>query len=190
MNASGSERMFQKGGATRLLIGVLISAAMAALSWTVFYEDQEARIYDARFQLRNRLFGAPEQLSALSTINIDDLALQTYGRWPWTRDRHAVLLDILREYGAKMIGFDVFFYESSPTVLNPDEVAGMERESFSKGEVMELIRDYDRDFIRAAGAAGNVYLAQTFEISEKGAEFARRNIRKRTPEKEAKNQSA
>ena len=183
MNEQGPTKMGQKGDTTYLLIGIVASILIAALSWTHFYQDQEASIYDFRFQLRNDLFGKPDQLSAIATIDIDDLALQTFG-FPFTRDRHAVLVDILHKYQARMIGFDIFFYEPSKPLLSPEEIALLEQESFTKNEVIELIKDYDQDFLQSAQKKGIVYLAQTFEVTERGADFAGRNLRERTPDKE------
>ena len=172
----------QKGRGTRLLIGVLISVAIVALSWTHFYQDQEASVYDFRFLLRNSLFGPPEQHRAVATVDIDDLALQTYG-FPFTRDRHADLVNALYSYGGRMIGFDMFFYEPSIPELPPDKVTGIEQSTFSKEEVLGLIADYDRDFLQAIQRSDIVYLAQTFEVAEEGGTFASENLRDRTPEK-------
>ena len=41
------------------------------------------------------------------------------GPYPWTQDRHAQLVNLLSQNGAKTIGFDVLFLE--PDVNNPDD---------------------------------------------------------------------
>jgi len=174
----------QKDGGIRLLIGVLVSVAIVVLSWTHFYQDQESSVYDFRFLLRNGLFGQPEQHRAVATVDIDDLALQTYG-FPFSRNRHAELVDALYKYGGRMIGFDMFFYEPSIPELTPEKVANLEQSTFSREEILGLFADYDRDFIQAARRSDIVYLAQTFEVAEEGEAFARDNLRDRTPEKVA-----
>lgn len=45
-------------------------------------------------------------------VAIDDSSLQKIGRWPWSRDVHAELLDRLTAMGARAIGFDVLFAEA------------------------------------------------------------------------------
>jgi adenylate cyclase len=46
---------------------------------------------------------------------IDDKTLETYGRWAdWPRSLHAQAIDNLSRAGAKVIGFDVIFADSSP----------------------------------------------------------------------------
>ena len=72
MNEQDHEKKSQKGGGIFLIIGILASAAIIALSWTPFYEDLESSIYDFRFQLRNDLFDPPAQLPAIATLDIDD----------------------------------------------------------------------------------------------------------------------
>ena len=177
-----------KNSGTLLLIGVIVSLLLSALSFTHMYEDQESSIYDWRFRLRNDLFGEPYQLPKLSTIDIDDLALQTYG-WPFTRDWHGRLVETIHRYGASMIGFDIFFYEPSTQLLSPDEIVSLDRETVSKKELLSLIKDYDRELLVATKNTGIVYLAQTFEVVgdtiRDASEFAKNNLRDRSPEKEA-----
>ena len=180
--SSGSQK--QQGSSIFLLIGVLASVAIVTLSWTHFYEDLESNIYDFRFQIRNDLFGQPHQWPAIATVDIDDLALQSYG-WPFTRNRHAALLEVLHQYGTNMIGFDIFFYEPSEPLLSPEVVAGQDKESLSKDEIIRLIEDHDQELQIATQNSQIVYLAQTFEIAEQGIEFAKQNLRKRTPAEEA-----
>jgi diguanylate cyclase (GGDEF)-like protein len=44
-------------------------------------------------------------------IAIDNKSLAKIGRWPWSRDVHATLLNTLEESNAKAIGFDILFTE-------------------------------------------------------------------------------
>lgn len=44
-------------------------------------------------------------------IAIDDESISNIGRWPWPRDVHAQMYDLLTEGGAKAIGQTVFFAE-------------------------------------------------------------------------------
>jgi adenylate cyclase len=48
-------------------------------------------------------------------VGVDDSTLETYGRWAdWPRSLHAEAIDNLSQAGAKVIGFDVIFADSSP----------------------------------------------------------------------------
>ncbi len=65
--------------------------------------------------LSDQLF-IPESPSPNIVIaGIDDDTLETYGRWAeWPRSLHVQAINNLSEAGAKVIGFDVLFADSSP----------------------------------------------------------------------------
>ena len=148
---------------TRLLaIGVIVSLVLSALSLTNAYDDQESSLYDWRFSLRNDLFGEPLQDPNISTVDIDDLALQTYG-WPLTRDWHARLIETIHQYGARMLGFDIFFYEPSSQLISVDQIAALKQDTLTKDEVLGLITDYDQELLIASQKSNIVVHAQTFE---------------------------
>lgn len=44
-------------------------------------------------------------------LAIDDASLQQLGRWPWSRHRHAALLDRVTAARPKAVGFDILFSE-------------------------------------------------------------------------------
>jgi adenylate cyclase len=70
--------------------------------------------YSINLWFSDQLF-LPEPPSANIVIaGIDDSTLETYGRWAeWPRSLHAQAIDNLSEAGAKVIGFDVVFTDSS-----------------------------------------------------------------------------
>lgn len=45
--------------------------------------------------------------SEIVIITIDDDSIRAIGGWPWGRDKHASLLTILQDAGAKAVGFDL-----------------------------------------------------------------------------------
>jgi CHASE2 domain-containing sensor protein/signal transduction histidine kinase len=45
-------------------------------------------------------------------VAVDEQSLTELGRWPWPRDRHARLIDILTDAGAKAIALDILFAEA------------------------------------------------------------------------------
>jgi adenylate cyclase len=73
-----------------------------------FVERLDAAIYD--FSLKG---SAPHGLDDRITIlDIDEASLKAIGRWPWSRDRMASLVDRLyNDYGIAAMGFDVIFAE-------------------------------------------------------------------------------
>jgi serine/threonine-protein kinase len=47
----------------------------------------------------------------IAVIAIDDQSIANLGRWPWPREIHANMVDILAAGRAKVIGYTVFFFE-------------------------------------------------------------------------------
>jgi len=67
----------------------------------------ELKTYDLRFLSR----GHEDPSSAIVLAVIDEKSMDTEGRWPWPRSKIAALVDILSREGAKIIGFDIGFFE-------------------------------------------------------------------------------
>ena len=64
--------------------------------------------------LSDQLFTSRPPSPNIVIAGIDDNTLDTYGRWAeWPRSLHAQAIDNLSQAGAKVIGFDVIFVDSS-----------------------------------------------------------------------------
>jgi len=72
-------------------------------------------IYDAQLRLWER--PAPDNIII---IGIDEYSLQHLGRWPWSRDKYAKLLDVLTTEEAAVVGLDIIFAEPSSTNTQDD----------------------------------------------------------------------
>ena len=82
--------------------------------------------YFVRF-LDNKIYDIILRRNNISTtsdmvviIDIDEKSLEEYGQWPWPRYRVALLLQKLRQTGARAVGMDILFAEpdnSSPINL-------------------------------------------------------------------------
>ncbi len=103
-----SSPVFRRGLIRSLAIGLAISLAVLFLSRTHLLRTFELRTLDGRFLLR----GERPALSPVSVVFIGDDSIDALGRWPWSWDYHALLIDILTRAGAKAILFDILFTES------------------------------------------------------------------------------
>jgi adenylate cyclase len=102
-----------------------------------FLEAFEAKTYDLRFKdLRGPIQPSPN----IGIIAIDDKSIAELGRYPWSRDNYARLLDKLAAANVKAVIFDAFFPE---------------RENV----------EHDRMFAAATKRAGNVALAFDYDKS-------------------------
>ena len=115
-----SSRRFQMG------LGLLVAALTLLLSFTQAYERAELVTYDWRFHLRNRLFGLPPMDPRLGTIDIDNRSVEVEGRYQdWTRDKYTDVVHTLHRYGARMVGFDVYFIEPSARSLSEQQLRSL-----------------------------------------------------------------
>jgi adenylate cyclase len=73
-----------------------------------FVQYIDAKLYDYRLRLTMPETGD----NRIVILDIDEKSLKEEGRWPWSRDKMAVLMDELFErYGVAVVGFDVVFAE-------------------------------------------------------------------------------
>jgi len=91
------------------LLIVLLFIGNAARFYHLNFVDQlSAILYDYRLQLT-----MPRTVDdRIVILDIDEKSLKEEGRWPWSRDRLALLMDkLFDKYGAAVVGFDVVFAE-------------------------------------------------------------------------------
>ncbi|MCG6551654.1 MAG: adenylate/guanylate cyclase domain-containing protein [Candidatus Magnetominusculus sp. LBB02] len=144
-----------------LLIGLIIGVVSIVLGFLKIPASLELYTLDLRYQLRPQ----PEVSSQLGYVDFDDESLALFGQWPWPRMRHTALVNTLSFYGARAIGFDVFFAEKENVRLIPGRV----KDYISSAKTPDLkefqrvvegaFKDYDKEFEEAVKKAGIVHLA-------------------------------
>lgn len=111
----------------------------------------------------------------VAVIAIDDVSINNLGRWPWPRDIHARMLDILAAGGAKVIGNTIFYSEPQldPGLLFIDEIAQTYQAAGVSIEGMDALiadardaLDTDTTLARSTQNAGNVILGMVFQEGE------------------------
>jgi adenylate cyclase len=91
-----------------LLISLFFVGSAARFYRLDFVEQLSSIIYDYRLRLT-----MPRTLDdRIVIVDIDEKSLKEEGRWPWGRDRLALLMDkLFDKYGVAVVGFDVVFAE-------------------------------------------------------------------------------
>lgn len=92
------------------LFGIIISLIFCIL---YFFQLKplhtfDLKLYDILFILR----GEERPSQQIVIVAIDDYSLEKLGRWPWSRDIIAKLIDKLSENSPAVISFDIIFSES------------------------------------------------------------------------------
>ncbi len=138
---------FLKGSTCRVfLLSLVVFALLGSLSHLKLGQTLENHVLDRAYRFRPAPPPPPEVL----IVAIDEPSFQELKLcWPWTRRKHAELVERLHAAGARLIVFDLLFSEPS---LDPED---------------------DRRFAEAMRQAGNVFLSQTFEVAE-DLQFSRR----------------
>ncbi|WP_447972879.1 CHASE2 domain-containing protein [Nitrospira sp. Kam-Ns4a] len=117
---------------TAVAIGLAVGLLAPPLSFLGPIQTVELKSLDHRFRLHADPAAASKDLVLVA---VDEASLETFGRWPWPRDRHGYLVQYLNEAGAKAIVFDILFME-------PDRSE----------------EEFDQVFADSVAAAGNVFL--------------------------------
>jgi adenylate cyclase len=104
----------KKGNQTFFIVSIALGLLSALLSlflyiWSPrFLKEVDLRYSDFRFK---KLRGIVKPGSEVVIVAIDEKSINELGRWPWSRKRIALLVDELKDYGAKTVAFDVIFSE-------------------------------------------------------------------------------
>lgn len=85
---------------------VIIILILFFIGFSIF-DIIELKTYDLRFLSR----GVKKPASKVVLAAIDEKSLDKEGRWPWPRSKLAKMIEILSDDGAKVIGFDIGFWE-------------------------------------------------------------------------------
>ena len=91
---------------TDWFFGLMVALAMLLVSNSDLLQSLERKAYDLGVMSSSRT-----PLDRIAVIAIDDVSIANLGRWPWSRDIHAKMTDILTEAKAKVIGNTVLFSE-------------------------------------------------------------------------------
>jgi eukaryotic-like serine/threonine-protein kinase len=157
-------------------VGLLVVLAVLALhQMGDLIGTLERRFYDFASTSTNR---TPSD--KIAVIAIDDTSIANIGRWPWNREVHAQMTDMLSDAKAKVIANTVFFFEPQTdrglqyirkikdALGVPDASGsqpGMEQASKLIAEA-ELTLDADSKLAASIAKAGNVVLPSVFKVGE------------------------
>ncbi len=134
---------------------VLLVYAARGLDWL------ELRALDLRFRYANAI---PES-DNIVCIDIDDGSIETVGRWPWSRDQQAAIIDVLSELDARAVLYDITLVDPEPVRSIVPRQADVATDPLTLGTELAAIAFPDLELRAAIADIGNMYLA--FDYSEK-----------------------
>ncbi|GLS04006.1 hypothetical protein GCM10007860_11520 [Chitiniphilus shinanonensis] len=154
------------------LVALAVVLAYLVLAWATPWSGWlEARTYDAGMRMTER---APDP--RIAVIAIDQQSLDNIGRWPWSREVHARLIDKLAAGGAKVIASTVFFTEPQqdrglPYLRQFEQRFHQNPEAYPSGfgeQVEHALGalDVDSQLARSMRNAGNLVLPMQLRLGE------------------------
>ncbi len=105
--------MMKKHGG--MIIGLACAFVIVIPYFLGFFEPAEYQGLDLLFRAR----GQRQVSQDIVVVEIDDRAINDFGRWPWPRGYHAEFLDMIEEFEPKAVVFDVLFSEKDAE--HPDD---------------------------------------------------------------------
>ncbi|MDH4234269.1 MAG: CHASE2 domain-containing protein, partial [Gallionella sp.] len=87
-------------------VGLLVASIFLFGANSDLMQSLERKAYDVGVMASLRM-----PSDKIAVIAIDDQSIANLGRWPWPREIHANMVDILTAGQAKVIGYVVFFFE-------------------------------------------------------------------------------
>ena len=140
----------------RILLGLFLTALFvlnaSGIADLRFTNRLESVLYDLRLNISMK----STIDSRIVIVDIDEKSLAAEGRWPWGRNRLALLSDrLFDQYGVAVVGFDVIFAERDESSglrvlerLGRETLKGDEQFHRSLGRIRDKL-DYDAIFARS-----------------------------------------
>jgi serine/threonine-protein kinase len=154
---------------TDWFVAIAVTAAVLVLhQLTDAIGTLERRFYDFASTSSGR-----QPSDRIAVIAIDDQSIANIGRWPWTRDVHAQLIDQLSAAKAKTIVYTTFFFEPQTDrglvfIRKLKEALGPQANEALHQVIAdaELTLDTDAKLATSIKKAGNVLLPAYFVLGE------------------------
>ncbi len=161
-------------------VGLLVALVFLVGAKSDLIQSLERKAYDLGVMASSR---TPSD--KIAVIAIDEQSIANLGRWPWPREIHAKMIDVLASGHAKVIGYTAFFFEPQVDAgLNYIyKIAELLGNSTLKNttdpvhqaelaQLNELLQeaatnlDNDQKLSESMAKANNVLLAMFFELGE------------------------
>ncbi|MFO0753506.1 MAG: CHASE2 domain-containing protein [Thermodesulfovibrionales bacterium] len=164
-----SGRQVREAFRATLVLGVPLSLVLFVLVLLHAFEGIELKLLNLGFQKREPI----ARKQNIVTIDIDDAAVGRVGRWPWSWEVHAALLDFLTLHRARSVAFvDMDFSKEPPVSFPADSVEGLKRtmEDVLSGKAapaaFSLAPDSSGSLLRSVRQNGSSCFTVGFKIPE------------------------
>lgn len=160
MAKSGGKHFWKSRRAT-VAIGIAVVAAITYFNWHGRLDRLEASASD---RLIYGLGAKQPPSGAVVIARIDDKSIAELGRWPWSRDVEARLVQALIDDHAAVVGFDVMLPERDPADIEREVISSQLQIAGRHDATLDamLARSNDAKLADAIRAQGSTYLGYSF----------------------------
>lgn len=166
---------------TKFLSFVVVAAVSVFVSLLTFagvFEKFEHKFYDILLGFKK----TPAEREEILLVDVDDVALEMMGTWPWSRDKIADSLLYMREAGAKSALFDIEYLSKSEKSVDYSVYEQiLENPAENAPEIENLFVDNDAYFSKAIQFFGNTWLTinsanLAIEYSDEELDYAKKRF--------------
>ncbi len=160
------------------VVVVAVSVFVALLTFAGVFEKFEHKFYDILLGFKK----TPAEREEILLVDVDDVALEMMGTWPWSRDKIADSLLFMREAGAKSALFDIEYLSKSEKSVDYSVYEQiLENPLENSREIKNLFVDNDDYFSRAVQFFGNTWLTinsanLAIEYSDEELDYAKKRF--------------
>jgi serine/threonine protein kinase/CHASE2 domain-containing sensor protein len=175
MNTSASEKRRQFWRADWLVGLLVVFVVLAVHLSTGLIAGMELRFYDLASTTTSR-----QPSNRIAVIAIDDQSVANIGRWPWSREIHAKMIDQLVAAKAKVIAHTALFFEpqTDPGLVHIRKIkdaigsagsadaGGLNDRLLTLVKEAEVALDADSRLAESMGRAGNVLVPAVLTLGD------------------------
>ena len=157
-------------------LGLAVTVGLAFLTW--WTPNIVVRLDNAALDVQFRLRGERSPGQEVVLVLVDEKSLKEIGRWPWPRDKQALLVDQIHAGEPAVIGLDIIYAEPEESDTARDLKAWLaeaRQQKLLSSKTLRLLEarlntvDTDQQFARSLTQAGTVVLAMPFFVPESQA---------------------
>ena len=157
-------------------LGVVVTIGLAFLTWLA--PNVVVRLDNTALDFQFRLRGERSPGQDVVLVLVDEKSLKEIGRWPWPRDKQALLVDQIHAGEPAVLGLDIIYAEpeESDTIREIKSwlAATQQKEPLSNKVLGQLetrlhALDTDQQFAQSLAQAGDLVLAMPFFVPESQA---------------------
>lgn len=149
------EKIMRSAKFLSFVVVAAVSVFVSLLTFAGVFEKFEHKFYDILLGFKK----TPAEREEILLVDVDDVALEMMGTWPWSRDKIADSLLYMREAGAKSALFDIEYLSRSEKSVDYSVYEQiLENPAENSQEIKNLFVDNDDYFSRAVQFFGNTWL--------------------------------